>query len=243
MKIDIAECIGCEACHPYCPVGAISSDPTGQSPVSAIDPDACVECSACRRADVCPTDAIYMPALTWPRSVRAFFSDPTTTHPSTKLEGRGTEEMKTNDVTGRIPQGVAGLAVEMGRPGMGTTFTDIQTVTKALAGAGVRFESGNPTGALIADKTRGMLDPEVMGERVLSAIIEFTVDQQVLTDVLAVLKEVSCRIDTVFSLGLISRPAKDGSVPVVDIAADAGFTIRPNGKINVGLGRPLKEDA
>lgn len=239
MHINESECIGCEACHPYCPVGAIQSEAS----ISNIDQDECVECSVCLRAEICPTDAIYMPNLKWPRLVRAMFSDPTTTHPSTKLEGRGTEEMKTNDVTGRIPPGATGVAVEMGRPGVGTTFKDIQKVSMALARVGVRFENDNPMGALIVDKASGMLDPEIMEEKALSAIIEFTVDNDAIYKILEALKVVAGQIDTVFSLGLISRIDPDGNVPVTDMAMKAGFDIRPNGKTNVGLGRPLKEDA
>ena len=43
-----------------------------------------------------------MPKYEWPRTVRANFSDPLVEHPETKVPGRGTEEMKTTEVTGRI---------------------------------------------------------------------------------------------------------------------------------------------
>jgi len=241
MKINKETCIGCEACHPFCPMNAIATVEWQGSEVSEIDQDECVECGVCLRAQVCPTDAIFMPELKWPRLVRAFFSDPLTKHPSTKLEGRGTEEMKTNDVTGRFSRGVAGIGVEMGRPGLGATFKDIQTVSMALAEAGVQFEPENPTSALIVDKKSGKLDSEVMNEKVLSAIIEFSVRQERLEAVLTVLKGVSSKIDTVFSLCLICRAETDGTFPVMPMASNAGFAVRPNTKTNVGLGRPLKE--
>ena len=242
MKIDRETCIGCEACHPYCPVNAIVTIDSEREEISEVSQDECVECGVCLRADVCPTDAIMMPVLEWPRSVRAMFSDPITQHPSTKLEGRGTEEMKTNDVTGRFGRGMAGLAVEMGRPGVGTTFRDIQTVCMALAGVGAEFEPENPTSSLIADKRTGEITEEVLKERALSAIIEFSVKNERLEEVLKALKAVSYRIDTVFSLCLTSRVDPDGSIPVEAIARQAGFSPRPNTKTNLGLGRPLKED-
>jgi hypothetical protein len=37
--------------------------------------------------------------------------------------------MKTNDLTGRLRPGMASLAIELGRPGLGTDFGDIQIVT------------------------------------------------------------------------------------------------------------------
>jgi hypothetical protein len=82
--------------------------------------------------------------------------------------------------------------------------------------------------------------PEILDEKVLSAIIEFTVDNQKLKDALKVLKDASSKIDTVFSLCLISLVDADGSIPTIEIAQEAGFELRPNTKTNIGLGRPLK---
>jgi NAD-dependent dihydropyrimidine dehydrogenase PreA subunit len=239
MKVDKERCTGCEICHPYCPVGAIGID-EGKS-VSEIAQDKCVECGVCLRSGVCPTDALLMPELKWPRSVRAEFSDPTARHPSGS-KGRGTQEMKTNDVTGRFRRGMAGIGIELGRPGVCTTFRDLQTVSMALARSGVEFEPNNPVSALMVDKKTGRINEEVLDERVLSAIIECKVEIGRLKDVLETLKGVAPKIETVFSLDLISRPGADGTISTVAIAKEAGFSPRPNTKTNVGLGRPLKEE-
>jgi NAD-dependent dihydropyrimidine dehydrogenase PreA subunit len=242
MKIDKEKCTGCELCHPYCPVGAIVTvERTGEF-FCEIDQAECVECGACNlRARVCPVDAIYRPALEWPRTIREAFSNPNAKHPSGS-QGRGTEEMKTNDVTGRYPRGMAGVALEMGRPGIGASFRDIQTVAMALAKIGVEFEADNPVSALMADRKAGVFPEEVLGEKVLSAILEFKIENERLKDVLLGIKDVAARIDTVFSLGLISRVESDGSIPVEPIAREAGFLPRPNTKTNVGLGRLLFEE-
>jgi len=244
MLIDKEKCIGCEECHPYCPVGAISSVETENGTVSEIDQDECVECGACfKRAGVCPVDAIYMPKLAWPRSLREPFSNPHIKHPSTTGQGRGTEEMKTNDVTGRYGYGMAGVAIEMGRPGAGTSLRDMQTVAMALARLGVEFEPNNPVADLMKDQQTGEFKPEVLNEKVLSAILEFKIQNEKLVEALNAVKEVATRIDTVFSLDLISRVHPDGSMPALEIAKAAGFTPRPNTKTNVGLGRPLFKEA
>jgi hypothetical protein len=81
---------------------------------------------------------------------------------------------------------------------------------------------------------------EILDEKVLSAIIEFTVDNHKLKDALAALKAASVKIDSVFSLCLISLVDADGGIPTVAIAREAGFELRLNTKTNVGLGRPLK---
>ena len=243
MKIDKEKCIGCEACYPYCPVGAIKTGDHAGQPVAVIDQDECVECDVCRdRARVCPVDAIYLPELKWPRSIRLYFSNPHARHPSTDEQGRGTGEMKTNDVTGRYPRGVAGIALEMGRPGIGTTIKDVETVTTALGRLGVAFEADNPVTAHMTDKKAGRINPEILNEKILSGIIEFQVDHVRLREVLEAVKEISNRIDTVFSLDLISRVNPDGTVPTDAIVEAAGFVPRPNTKTNVGLGRPLAEE-
>lgn len=244
MLIEKDTCIGCEDCHPYCPVSAISSIEREDGTVSEIDQEACVECGACfKRSGVCPVDAIYMPELKWPRSVREPFSNPDVKHASTTGQGRGTEEMKTNDVTGRYPFGIAGIAIEMGRPGISASFTDIQRVSAALAKLGVEFEPNNPLTALMIDTKSGTFNPEVLNEKVLSAILEFKIENDRLKEVLEAIRAVSTQIDTVFSLDLINRVEPDGSIPVLTIAEAAGFSPRPNTKTNVGLGRPLFEEA
>ena len=51
--------------------------------------------------------------------------------------------MKTNDVTGRVGPGDVGFTIELGRPGVGVRFRDIQEMSRALAAAGVAFEKKN----------------------------------------------------------------------------------------------------
>jgi len=241
MYIDQDLCSQCEDCVPYCPMRAIAfNDETGQVEVNE---DECVECEICQRAEVCPNDALTMRELEWPRILRNQFSNPLVIHPDTGVPGRGTEEMKTNEVTGRFKRGQAGIAIEMGRPGTGTRFYDVEKVAMKMAGLGVHFEPHNPVTVLMEDKNTGKLRPDVLNEKALSAIIEFDLPQEKIVPVLENLKEVIPEIDTVFSLDLACRLEKDGSNPAVRLAREAGFTPSINGKTNVGLGRPLaKED-
>ncbi len=240
MRIDKEKCIGCEECQPYCPVGAIKTVDWEGREVSEIDQDACVECGCCfKRSSVCPVDAVTMPKLEWPRCLREYFSNPDVKHPSTTGNGRGTEEMKTNDVTGRFRRGEVGVALEFGRPGVGTSFRDMQTAAMALARLGVEFESQNPVAELMADPRTGKFNEAVLNERVLSAILELKIPAEKLREVLAAIRQVSEKIDTVFSLDLISRVEADGTTPPAAVARAAGFPPRPNTKTNVGLGRPL----
>jgi len=111
MKIDTEKCTGCELCHPYCPVGAIVTwSGTAKLLVRSIKRSAWSAECATYETRICPVDAIYRPTLEWPRTIREAFSNPNAKHPSGS-QGRGTEEMKTNDVTDRYPRGMLVFAL------------------------------------------------------------------------------------------------------------------------------------
>jgi hypothetical protein len=100
-------------------------------------------------------------------------------------------------------------------------------------------EENNPVTKLMVDRTKGLIKPEVLHEKVLSAIVEFMIPAEKLPRVLEVLDRVSREIDTVFSGDIISRVGADGSVPYVKAIQERGRFLSINGKSNVGLGRPL----
>jgi hypothetical protein len=189
--------------------------------------------------DVCPTGALTPPVLEWPRSLRGMFSDPTTIHPGTGIYGRGTEEIKSNDVTGRLRIGEAGLVVEMGRPGIGAFLWDIEKVAMALARFTPEFEKKNPVTQLMEDTGTGKIKNEVLNEKVLSAIIEIKIKLERIPDFLRALEKVQKEVDTVIAVGVASRCLSDGSIPHEEWISRSGYTPSRNGKTNLGLGRPL----
>ena len=227
-------CIGCGSCVPYCPMEAISLGPER----AEIDQDECVECNACLRSDVCPTDSLIKPELKWPRSVRRAFSDPAPQHGLTGIPGRGTEEMKTNDVTGRYRVGEAGFVLDVGRPGVGTRLRVVEKIYKRLVNLNVHFEEQNPLRSLLKDKNESGFKEEVLDEKVLSIIIEFSVPSSRLQEVLDELRKVAAEIDTVFSVGLIDKVSDDGSTENYEQAKKLGYHPSINAKVNIGVGRP-----
>lgn len=235
MYIEKETCLGCGDCVPYCAMKAIQLTDHGYAEIVR---DECVECNSCLRARVCPVDAFVREELDYYRSLRSVMSDPTGVHPITGIAGRGTAEIKTNDVTGRIKRGQVGVAIEVGRPNFGTRLRDVERIAMAVAKLGVAFESENPISAMITDRSTGKMRDDVLGEKVLSAIIEFPMQPQGLKDLAAILKQVSREIDTVFSLDLACVLEEDGTIPLQKWAADADLWISPNGKLNVGLGEP-----
>ncbi len=235
--------------------------------LAEVNEEECVECNTCHRVcksegknpalvrlmrrvlglfnmeyrpppDVCPTGALVPPELEWPRSLRRVFSDPTAPHEGTGVHGRGTEEIKTNEVTGRLREGQAGFVVELGRPGIGARFRDIEKMALGLAAHGPHFQPKNPVTLLMADTTTGKLRNEILDEKVMSAIIEFDAPIEKIPVFLACIDEVAKGIDTVCSVGVACKCSPDGAIPTEPCIRQAGYEPSLNGKTNLGLGRP-----
>jgi hypothetical protein len=83
------------------------------------------------------------------------------------------------------------------------------------------------------------LKPELMTERVLSAIMEFKVKRDQLAHVLRTIKQASREVDSVFVVDVYTRLEDEVMIPreVLETIEAEGYTWRPNAKINMGLGR------
>ena len=242
MIIDQQTCIGCGECVFTCTVDAIRLD----DETAVIHREMCVECGNCLRIAECPTGALQQDELTWPRVVRKYFSDNQQQWPdelrfSTGF-GRGTDECKTNDRSGRFRRGQVGVLIEVGRPGVTTDFHNVEIIIRALKKAGAEMEEKSPLTALLQDKEKGILREDIKNERVLSCIIESKVKLDQLEKAIEAVKQVSTEIDTVFSFSLVTRMENGFQSPIEPVLHKTGLQARPNAKINLGLGRPLCED-
>ena len=87
----------------------------------------------------------------------------------------------------------------------------------------------------MVDPECGDLNPDVLGEKAMSAIVEFKVGFDDVPRVLRALEEVAKRIDTVMAVGASGRCDADGGSPLEGVLASSGYTpIRA--KTNLGLG-------
>ena len=77
---------------------------------------------------------------------------------------------------------------------------------------------------------------------VLSCIVEAKVRLEDLEKALTTLQEIAPHLDTVFSLGLVTRMEEGFVSPIAPVLAKMGLKVRPNAKMNLGMGRPLCED-
>jgi len=202
-----------------------------------IDYEECVECGVCRRLRLCPENAIQqVEEIPYPRIIRAAFSDPTVTHEATGVAGRGTEEMKTNDITDNFKRGEIGFSIELGRPGVGAYLKDLETVVKKVTSMGAIFAKDNPVIPLITDPTTGSLRPEILGEKVLSAIVEFVADETKALDFIDELERfLNAELDTVATMSVIARADEDGNSDFLQRLKENGQEPYPNGKVNIGM--------
>src|SRR5437764_1828249 len=264
MKINADKCVACGNCTYVCPMGAIYIDPAlKRATVNLVE---CVECYSCYNGlsqehlnptlvrtlrkvfqwmrvrfdpepDVCPTAAFEPDELVWPRVVRRAFSDPRAPHEATGVQGRGTEEVKTNDVSGRVKRGEVGFTIEFGRPGVGVWFHEIQKMTSALAKAGVAFEKKNPITSLMEDVATGTLRQDIMNEKILSAIVEIKVTVDRTEEIIRLVREVESQVDTVIAIGVGARCDENGEEDeVAPILERLGYKLE-RAKTNIGLGR------
>ncbi len=243
MRIDPDACTDCGVCLDYCPAGALEQYSEDSYGGVRVVQELCSDCGLCQRLTLCPADAFIESedANEFPRNIRALFSNPHTTHKLTMVPGRGTEESKTNDVTGRIRRGEAGICIEFGRPGLGSTFGDVSIMTTRLKALGLEFEQKNPLTQLM-DAESGRFPDSLVHERILSSIIEIKLgDLYDLKKVIPVILDVAKQIDTVFSLSVVTRFEPSGELPALGLLSELGIACRPNAKVNLGLGRPLVE--
>ncbi len=238
--INVEKCIGCKICQKYCTVDAFVFNKEERK--MHVDQDRCTECYVCLRQNICPQGAIEPVELdNFYKQFQHVISDPVENHGVTGVTGRGTEEVKTNDVTGRIQKGEIGICIDMGRPGAGVYLRDAEKVAMACAKSGVKLAPAEhtPLATLMPDITTGKLVDECLDYHLLSVIVEGKCQEDELKQVMEGLQQVAKEIETVFSLGLIVRTDENGETEALKCLDELGIPQPFRGKVNVGLGKPL----
>ena len=147
------------------------------------------------------------------------------------------EEIKTNDARRVYIDDLVGVSAEVGRPGIGASFHDVQCITRALVECGARFAVDNPLMELFVDPARGMLAPEILNERVLSIIVECLVPEADLEQTLRNLVDASSLLSVPVLLSVAGAYASDGTTPYQRVLEKMKLEYLPTGKMNLGFAR------
>ena len=254
ITIDETKCNGCMECIPYCSGSAIvESSSTG---TAGIDAERCTECGICWQSRVCPVEAITAGELTWPRTLRGKYHNMHSPYRATPALARVSQPLDytsegkmfvnyslpselINDVNAFYRHGYAGIVVELGRPHTGTTFRDLQKVTRILAPMGLQSDEMNPLTDLAADAPKGIFRQDILDEKTGWVMLKLIVSEKEVSEVLLSLQQVAAEIDTIFAVNVVSRVGEDGSIVADRAASEIGVAPACNCKTNMGLGRPL----
>jgi hypothetical protein len=103
----------------------------------------------------------------------------------------------------------------------------------------VSFEKKNPITSLMSDVSTGTLRPDILNEKVMSAIVEIKVPVARTEEIIHVVWEVEKKLDTVVAIGVATRCGENGEeVVVAPILERMGYKVQ-RAKTNIGLGRVI----
>ena len=108
---------------------------------------------------------------------------------------------------------------------------------KRSRAAGVSFETRNPITSLMTDVRSGTLREDILGEKLMSAIVEIKVPVERTEEIVRLVWEAEKELDTVVALGVGTRCGPDGEDHVLaPILERLGYKLE-RAKTNTGLGR------
>ncbi len=105
---------------------------------------------------------------------------------------------------------------------------DVETIAIALTKTGIEFETSNPLIGLMENPKTGKFRSDILNERVLSTILEFKVPVDNLLDTVDILREIGGKIDTVFSVGIISVTQNDQGRKCQNLVRCHGWKTKAN---------------
>jgi hypothetical protein len=166
--------------------------------------------------------------------LRETFSNPLAEHETTGIAGRGTEGIKTNDAQNRFKKGDLGVFIEVGRPVLGGRFSDVNKIVKTFKAHGFEVIPHNPISVLVDDPKTGALKPDILEEKIISCVIEFILPDTAADELMAMVRELSEEVDSIFSVSVALRADEEGRSPFEDLFGPDVYCL-PNAKANIGI--------
>ena len=100
----------------------------------------------------------------------------------------------------------------------------------------MHFEKKNPVTNLMSDVATGAIREDLLGERVLSAIVEIKVRTEQVPEVMREVEAAAAESETIISVGAATRCGPEGEDDLGAMLEQHGYTAF-RGKTNLGLGR------
>ena len=229
MKVN-ETCTGCEKCLPYCPQGAIYMTEEAQA---AVDRELCVECGVCIDPDICPVSAFREDQDETAKFKRSF-GRLLSNHLDPKNIGKERPyDVKTNDVTGKIPKNKVVMRLELNRPGGGLTFRDVEQMGAEMQRRGWNPDISSRTLNIDEDRSKGHLTDQ----RILTCHLEVELNPEQVPEIV----RDATRFITAHHLWASINVA--GLAETIDrtqnVLRAGGLKMEPVAKVNLGLGRRI----
>ena len=113
----------------------------------------------------------------------------------------------------------------------------------SLLSANVAFEKKNPITSLMSDVSTGTLRPDILNEKVMSAIVEIKVPVERTEEIIRTVWDVEKQLDTVVAIGVATRCGEHGEeIIVAPILEKLGYKLE-RAKTNIGLGKMVQPTA
>ncbi len=232
MYID-QNCIGCGDCRVFCPQGAIVIE----DDQAHIETHLCVECGVCIDSADCPQEAIRESTddYSWTKRLFGRLLDAI---PGSVVRGRaGGYDVKTNDATGRIPEGKAVIRVELMRPMGGITIAACQAFKNHLEEAGFFLKPLKRYDLLMSRLHE--LPEDILQTRVLTTSFESVLSPDQVGPFLHRVERYSKDQGLWVSANLAATVASLGKIQKT--LSTAGVKPRLRAKINLGIARRTEE--
>lgn len=221
-------CTGCEACLSYCTQGAISMNADTQA---VIDRELCVECGVCIDTGMCPVSAFeedHDEVAEFKRPYGRLLLKHLAA--DSVVEGSG-YDVKTNDVTGKIPEKSVIMRLELNRPRGGIKFGDVEQIKAGMEQLG--WHLGMSSRSRSVRETR--IADKAAEQRILTCHLELVLDPEKIPDVVRDITGFVAERDLWVSINVVGVAATIGHTQ--NILEAAGLCMEPVAKVNLGLGR------
>ena len=227
MKVNDT-CTGCEACLPYCTQGAIFMNEEEQA---AVNRDLCVECGVCIDSDICPVSAFeedHDDIAEFKRPYGRLLTKHVAPKDVVTADGY---DVKTDDVTGEIPNTKVVIRLEINRPRGGLKFGDVGKMRSELEKLG--WHSG------IISRSRSLRESgfadKAADQRILTCHLELVIDPKEVPGVVNGVTAYVADQDLWVSINVAGVAETIGHTE--KILQNSGIGMEAVAKVNLGLGR------